>query len=316
MKISDRKIKVIFWGTAPFAVPLLRSLAAEVRFDIVAAVTRPDEPAGRKQVPSLPPVKSAALELGLRVMQPEKLKDPAWQSKYADLDADVAVVVAYGKLIPEAVLEIPGHKTLNVHPSLLPKYRGPSPIQAAIANGDSETGVSIMLLDAEMDHGPILAQETVRLTGRETMPELEARLADVGAKILPDTVARYVAGGITPTDQDHSRATYIKIITRDDGRVDWSKPAVLIERLHRAYQPWPGLWAEWKHGGKNMRIKLLEISVEPNVSDSPGKILASLVIACGSGGIKISKIQPEGKKEMSAEEFLRGHPDIIGSILN
>ncbi|OGL72310.1 methionyl-tRNA formyltransferase [Candidatus Uhrbacteria bacterium RIFCSPHIGHO2_02_FULL_57_19] len=313
---SDRKIRLAFWGTAPFAVPLLRSLALDASFDIVAVVTRPDEPVGREQTLTPPAVKSAAIELGLRVQQPESLKDETWAQSYAKLKLDVAVVVAYGKLIPQAILDVPKHQTLNVHPSLLPKYRGPSPIQAAITNGDPETGITIMLLDAEMDHGPLLAQKIVKMTGTETAPELEARLADVAALMLPETVAKYVAGETVLTDQNHSLATFTKIISREDGRVLWSKTAVEIERLHRAYQPWPGLWTEWEHGGKTMRIKPLEISVEPNISDSPGKVFANLVIACGSGGLKILRIQPEGKKEMSAEEFLRGHKDVIGSIVS
>ena len=313
---SDRKIRLAFWGTAPFAVPLLRSLALDASFDIVAVVTRPDEPVGREQTLTPPAVKSAAKELGLRVQQPESLKDETWARSYVELKPDVAVVVAYGKLIPQAILDTPKRKTLNVHPSLLPKYRGPSPIQMAIANGDAETGVSIMLLDAEMDHGPVLTQKIVKMTGTETAPELEARLADAATSMLPDAVARYVAGDFVPTDQDHSRATFTKIITRDDGRIDWSKPAVLIERLFRAYQPWPGIWTEWKRAGRAMRLKLLSVTLEPSASTNPGTVLSDFIVACGSGGLKILRIQPEGKKEMSAEEFLRGHRDVIGSIVS
>jgi methionyl-tRNA formyltransferase len=295
---------------------LLRALFADQRFEIIAVVTRPDEPTGRKQVLTPPPAKIAAQELGLRLLQPETLKDKNWTASYAELKPDIAVVVAYGKLIPQDILDIPKYKTLNVHPSLLPKYRGPSPIQAAIANGDEKTGVTIMQLDSEMDHGPILEQQTISLNGTETTPQLEARLANAAAAILSDSVAQYAAEDIIPAEQDHSAATFTHLITRDDGRVDWSKSAVEIERLYRAYDPWPGIWTEWKRGSKSIRLKLFEVSVEPNVSSEPGTVRESLTVACGTGGIKILRLQPEGKKEMSAEEFLSGHPEIVGSVFS
>ena len=303
-----KKIGIIFFGTPEFAVPALKALIKAPFCDVRLVVTQPDKPVGRHHSTSIPsPVKKIAQEAGIDVIT---------NNQFPITNFQLGVLVAYGEIIPQKLIDAFPLGILNIHPSLLPKYRGPSPIQMAIANGDAETGVSIMLRDAEMDHVPVLTQKIVKMTGTETAPELEARLADAATSMLPDAVARYVAGDFVPTDQDHSRATFTKIITRDDGRIDWSKPAVLIERLFRAYQPWPGIWTEWKRAGRAMRLKLLSVTLEPSASTNPGTVLSDFIVACGSGGLKILRIQPEGKKEMSAEEFLRGHRDVIGSIVS
>ncbi|MEA3272416.1 MAG: methionyl-tRNA formyltransferase [Patescibacteria group bacterium] len=208
-----------------------------------------------------------ALQKKFKVFQPKNITEiPA--------NTDIAVVAAYGHIIPKKILEIPKFGFLNIHPSLLPKYRGPSPIQNAILNGDKETGVSIMLLDKKMDSGPILAQKKVKINENETYETLRNRLAEIGAKLLIKTLLDYVSGKIKPKPQNHKKATYTKLLKREDGKIDWSKPAEEIERMVRAYHPWPGTWTELN--GKRLKIIL-------------------------------NRVQLEGKKEMSLDEFLRGY---------
>ncbi|MDI3341041.1 MAG: methionyl-tRNA formyltransferase [Sphaerobacter sp.] len=299
-------ISVVFLGSPPFAVPSLQALAADPRFTIRLVVTQPDRPAGRGRKPRPPAVKEAAEALGLPVYQPETLRDPAAVDLLASPRADLFIVVAYGEILRQAVLDLPRHGCLNVHPSLLPRYRGSAPVQAAILNGDAETGVSIIKLIRRMDAGPILAQRRVPLDGTETAGSLSETLAAVAAAMLPDVAARWVAGEITPTPQDEAAATYTREITVADGRIDWSRQAAAIERLVRAMQPWPRAWTVLA----GRRLAVLDCDISQGAStDPPGTINLGNrppTVATGSTDLILLRVQPEGRREMAAEDWARG----------
>lgn len=341
-------MRIIFFGTPEFAVPALEALV-KAGYKIIAVVTQPDKPAGRGLKMEAPPVKVKAMELGLKVLQPETLKSSVAEGfslpngglkasatsaiqVLRALQADVGVCVAYGKIIPKKILDIFPKGVLNIHPSLLPKYRGPSPIQTVILNGDVETGVTIMLLDEEMDHGAVLSCSVYPVTQTTRGGELSEALAREGAKLLIKTIPQWLNRAIEPLTQDHATATFTKMLEREDGRIDWQKPAEQIARMVRAYDMWPGTWTTWQ--GK--RIKILKASIEyttPNPSSerrgnesisSPyrgevrrgGSEANTITVNCNPGAIILEQIQPEGKKVMTAENFLRGSPKFLGSILN
>ncbi|MDP3741009.1 MAG: methionyl-tRNA formyltransferase, partial [bacterium] len=240
-------MKVIVCATSGFAIPSLRALV-EAGYEIVAVITQPDKPAGRKQeaLPSL--VKLWALEHGLKVFQPESLEIGNWKLEIPEIN----IVASYGKLIPKWLIDAPKFGSLNIHPSLLPKYRGPSPIQAAILNGDEQTGVTIIKLDQQLDHGPIVSQSIFNIPNSIFYKDLHDKLANLGAELLIKTIPDYVSGKIKPRPQDHSKATFTKIITKDDARIDWSKPSEEIDRLIRAYSTWPVAWTMLD--GKRLKI--------------------------------------------------------------
>ncbi|MFA5936184.1 MAG: methionyl-tRNA formyltransferase [Patescibacteria group bacterium] len=294
--------KILFLGTSDFAVPSLRALATDSRFSITAVITQPDRPVGRHATITPPAIKVAAQELGLPVLQPEKIKelqnDPTFQSLVSDRP-DVFVVVSYGKILPQWFLDIPKHGCVNVHGSILPRHRGASPIHGAIASGDTKSGVSIMKLDAEMDHGPILAIAEEPILDTDTAGSLHDRLAELGAKLLPDTLADYLEEKIQPVEQDHSKATYCKILTRDDGKLDpTTKTAEELARLVRAFYPWPGTWIELDE----KRVKILDVRVASE------KIPDALYLDCADGTIlELLTVQPEGKKGMSSLDYIRGN---------
>src|SRR5262245_5301551 len=228
-------MRVMFLGTPEFAAIPLEALAADSRYQVVGVVTQPDRPAGRGRAPEPPPVKRAALRLGIPVLQPETLRDPAAAEQLAALHPDVGVVAAYGEILRKNVLAIPPLGYLNIHPSLLPRHRGPTPVPGAILAGDTETGVTVMLLDAKLDSGPILAQQRVPLLPDARSGELTEALFRIGSALLLESLARYAEGQLTPTPQDDSQATYTKMLKKEDGRIDWSADAVHIERMTRAY---------------------------------------------------------------------------------
>lgn len=286
-----KNLNIIFFGTPDFAVPALKSLSASA-YHIAAVFTQPDKPIGRKQVLSPPPVKFKAESLKLKVFQPNTLKDDRVFNDFKNLNPDICVIAAYGKMIPKRYLDVPTYGFLNIHPSLLPKYRGPSPIQTAILNGERETGVTIMVVDEEMDHGPILAQQEFPISNFQFL-KLQKELAELGAKLLIKTLSEYINGDINPMKQNHNQATYTKLLTREDGRINWNKSARETYDQIRALNPEPGTWSIWK--GKIMNIKKAEFA---------------------DGKINIQTIQIEGKKEMTFQEFLNGHPDFTVSELN
>lgn len=289
------KHRIIFYGTSPFAVPSLEALAADGRFEILAVVTQPDRPAGRKGELKKPEVKLAAEKLGLKVLQPESVKTDEAFDELKRLDAEAAVVASYGQIIPQRVLDLYPKNMINVHASLLPDYRGASPINAAIRDGRDKTGVSIMLMDAKMDHGPVLKMAELDIKPDDTTASLTPRLADLGAHILPNVLADYLEGKIEPVEQDHDKATFVKILNREDGRLDPVKPAVELECLVRAMDPWPGTFID--HEGK--RLKVIKAQV--------GEVAGYPVIETVDGKLSLITVQPEGKKAMDGAAFKRGH---------
>jgi methionyl-tRNA formyltransferase len=275
--MENNKIKIVFIGTSEFGAIILNRLVKN-NYKPVLVITQPDKPVGRKQILTPSPVKKEAklLKIGYDLEEIKKIKP------------DLIITAAYGKIIPKEILEIPEYGALNVHPSLLPKYRGPSPIQTAILNGDKETGITIMLMDQEMDHGPIIAQDRCKIGETTTCQELEKILANQGAKLLIETIPKWIKREIKAKEQDHSKASYTKIIKKEDGKIDWNKSAQEIERKIRAFDPWPGAFTFIKKKDKKIRIKILKAEL------SKDKLI-------------IKKLQPEAKKPMSFEEFKKGY---------
>lgn len=315
-------MRIAFFGTSEFigSVHKARFLHCLVDGGVRPAVvvTAPDssEP-GRESVP--PAVKSAALELGLPVLQPATLK--GFSEELARFDPDLALVAAYGKILPPDVLAVPKFGSVNIHPSLLPRWRGPTPIQATILAGDTATGVTIIKMDEQMDHGPIIAQREFPLGERAwTAPELSDALTDIGAELFLETLGPWTAGSIIPQPQDEAHATYSRLLKRENGHIDWARPAVEIERMVRAFQPWPGAYAFWRQGDSLIRLAVAGASSIPGstgVSAPAGTVLqdSGLAVAAGDGVLVIHEIKPEGRTLTSGVEFLRGHPDIIGAVL-
>lgn len=273
--------KFVYFGTPEFAVTVLNQLAY-AGFVPILVVTAPDKPQGRKLVVTPPPVKVWAEQHAVPVLQPEKL-DAAFLAQLKDSNADLFVVASYGKILKKEVLDMPKYGTLNVHPSLLPKYRGSSPIEAPILNGDTETGVSIMLLDEQMDHGPIIVQQSVPLTENSTGPELENKLATLGGELLAATIPGWIDGTIRSTEQDHSQATFTKKVKKEDGLIDLSDDPIQNYRKFRAYQDWPRTY--FIHDNK--RVVVTKAKLEDGI-------------------FTIENVIPEAKKEMPYEDFSRG----------
>ena len=308
--------KVLFFGTSDFSVPSLKALLEDARFSVVGVVTKPDAPLGRHQIITPPPIKTIALENNVEVFQFDKIKTDETFNILKQLqdeyEIDAYVVVSYGKIIPQRVLDLPKAAAINVHGSLLPRWRGASCVQSAILSGDEKSGVTIMLMDAEMDHGDILAQKEVEIGPEETGGELHDRLSELGAATLPDVLFGYLEEDIIAQPQDHSKATYCKILTREDGKIDWSKPAAEIERLVRAYNPWPSTWSIDEKG---QRIKILKVKLAPqslilgDISQGEIKHFKNrLYVRCGDNrSMEILELQPEGKRIMTAKEYISGH---------
>lgn len=297
---------IVFFGTADFAVPILRALAGDPRFVVRLLVTQPDRSAGRGQRPSAPPVKRVGLELGLEVWQPESLRLPESRRRLEGEVADLYVVAAYGEILPRALLRLPRSGAVNVHPSLLPKYRGASPVQAAILNGDEETGVTFIEMSARMDAGPILAQFRVPILPGETAGELSARLAVLAAEKLPEVLLQYARGELTPVPQDETVASYTRPLRKEDGRIDWTRPAEEIERLVRAMQPWPRAWTTVD--GERLVVLRVDISLEGTpLQPRHIRVYADrLLVGTGTAPLILRQVLPEGRKPMSGIAWWRG----------
>ena len=310
-------MRVIFMGTPRFAVPPLRHLVIE-GYPVVAVYTRPDRPAGRGRSPLPPPVKVAALEGGLPVFQPTSLKEPAVVDQIADLQPDFIVVAAYGQILPPAVLEIPRLGGINIHPSLLPRYRGASPVPAAILAGDDFTGVSIMLMDAGLDTGPLLAQAQLSLSPADTAGSLTEKLSRLAARLLPEILTRRARGEIIPRPQDEAKATFTRPIVKEEGELDWSRPALEISRRVRAFRPWPGAYTRWR--GKRLEI-VAAVSLPSAAPAAVGQVVVldgddvAVGINTGSGVLGVLELQLEGRRIIPAAEFARGQRDFIGAVL-
>jgi methionyl-tRNA formyltransferase len=300
-------MRVIYLGTPHIATIPLRALAAHPGVEIVAVVTQPDRPSGRGRQLMPPPVKVAAQELGVPViLQPETLKDDAVVAQIADLRPDVGVVAAYGEILRKNILTIPAHGYLNIHPSLLPLHRGPAPVTSAILAGDTEVGVSVIKLTAKMDAGPLLAQHRQPMPADARAGALTEALFHVGANLLCDHLDAYVSGQLIPTAQDDAQASYIGLLSRDDGRIDWHQPASTIARMIRAYDPWPGTFCHY--GDAPLRI-LHAHAIADDLAGDPGQlhdIPAGPAITCGIGALLLETVQAAGSRAMAAQDWRRG----------
>lgn len=319
-------LRIIFMGTAELSCASLAALAADEKFHVAAVVTQPDRPKGRELKPQPSPVKSLALRLGLPVLQPERARDEQFITELRALQPDLIVVVAYGQILPPAILDLPRHGCLNVHTSLLPKYRGAAPIQWAIANGDTETGVTIMKMDAGLDTGPIVSQRRTPIRPEDDSATLHDRLAQLGAELLVQTIPDYVAGKIQPVPQPAEGASHAAKIKKEDGRIDWNRPARTIWNRLRAFTPWPGAFTFLKAEPKSQLLKIWKAEVVEKNGGAAcraeaserrlGEILSAdktgIVVGCGERALRILELQREGGRRMSAAEFLAGHALKLG----
>jgi methionyl-tRNA formyltransferase len=310
-------LRVVFMGTPQFAVLPLEYLCLN-GYHMAAVYTQPDKTAGRGRAVTASPVKQTADKHNIPVEQPPNFKEESTVAKLAGYKPDVIVVAAFGQLLPQRVLDIPGHGCVNIHPSMLPKYRGPSPVAAAILAGEEFTGVSVMLMDKGLDTGPVLAQAQAPVRPEDTTGTLGEKLSLIGAQLLLEALPHWIDGEILPRAQDNSKAGYSKTLAKQDGEIDWSKPAVEIWRRVRAFQPWPGCFTRWQ--GKQLKIIESKPAAEAQ-SGKPGQVMAfentemPLGILTGEGILGIARLQLEGKKVMTAAEFLRGQRQFTGVVL-
>lgn len=304
--------RIVFMGTPEFALPCLRQLMAA--HDVLTVVSQPDRPAGRQKQLKASPVKRLAAAAGIPIIQPRRIREPAAMDALAALDADLFVVVAFGQILPQAALDLPKRGAINVHASLLPRWRGAAPIQAAIRAGDQESGVTIMLLDAGLDTGPILSRQSVALARAETGQTLHDRLAVLGGKLLSQTLPRHLTGDIRPQAQDGALATYAPQLKKSDGRIDWTRPAAEIERLVRAYTPWPGTFSLWQ--GKQLKV----VAGREGEGNLPAGQVADLegtiAIGTGAGVFLPSALQLAGKKSLPVADFVNGYREFLGARLD
>jgi methionyl-tRNA formyltransferase len=319
MKRQRNKIKIIFFGSDSFSVPILESLRSN--FEVVLVVTKDDREAGRGKKLKANPLKQFAEKLKLKLLIVEKLDDENIE-KIKNIKADIYLVAAFGLMIPKILLKSPaGVKTINVHPSLLPLYRGPSPIESAILAGDKKTGVSIMVLDEKMDHGPIIAQEEEAIDDEyDDFITLSERLEKISADLIVKIIPQFIEGKIKPKPQDENKASWCKLIKKEEGKIDFKKDANNILRHIRAFIHWPGSFAVWKEEGK--MIKIIEARIQnilPEPPFSAGMVFNTSngkpAVICGNSAIVIETIQVEGKKPTDSISFLNGYPDLIGSNL-
>ncbi len=309
-------MKLVFCGTPQFAVPSLERLTA-AGFDVQLVVCQPDRPQGRGMAVAAPPVKQLAQRLGLPVVQPEKIKNnEEFREQLVDLQPDAIIVVAYGRIIPPWMLHLPPLGNINVHASLLPKYRGAAPIQWAIANGETVTGVTTMLLDEGLDTGAILLKREMPIAPEDTAITLAPRLAELGADLLVETLQRLQRGDLRPTPQDDSLATLAPLLRKEDGLIDFNRTARELHNRLRGFQPWPGAYTHFR--SKNLKI-LAARPLEAAPAVSPGVLRVQedkLMVGCGQGtALKLLQVQPEGKKAISAREFLSGYRPAEGERL-
>jgi methionyl-tRNA formyltransferase len=307
---------VIFMGTPAFAVPTLAALV-DGGYDVVAVVTQPDAPAGRGKALRPPPVKKYAQSRGLTVLQPESLRPPYIVDQLSSLAPDVIVVAAYGQILRQSVLDLPRHGCINVHASLLPRWRGSSPVSAAIAAGDAVTGVTIMIMEAGLDSGPMLTQREEFVRPDDTTGSLSERLARIGADLLVETLPSWIKNELAPIRQDESRVTFAGRLQKDQGRIDWSHSAARIERHVRAMTPWPSAFTTWQ--GKQLKI----LRTEVGWTEQPGKLPNGMVtvdrnhvcVQCGEGVLRLLEVQLEGKRAIGGDDFARGHSAFNGAAL-
>jgi methionyl-tRNA formyltransferase len=304
-------LRIIFFGTAGLACPSLSALAHSPAFDIAAVVTQPDRPKGRHLALQASPVKIIATQKRLVVLQPERARSELFVDQLSQRKPDLIVVVAYGQILPKRILELPLLGCLNVHASLLPKYRGAAPVQWAILNDERETGVTIMKMDEGLDTGDILSQRATPIAADDNAQTLHDRLARIGAELLMETVPDYIAGKVTPRQQTDEGAVYARKITREDGRLDWTQSARSGHNRVRALVPWPGAYTELPGEPRPQFLKIWQTQVAEGSSGAPGEVLATskdgIVVACGQQALRILSLQREGGRRLDAREFLAGH---------
>lgn len=311
-------MNIVFFGTSEFACGILEKLT-ESPWRPALVISTPDTPAGRGMSTKPPPVKLMAERLGIAVIQPVRLSPIPYPLTSA---TDLFIVAAYGAILPPELLKVPKYGNLNIHPSLLPRWRGPSPIQYTILHSDAATGVSIILMDEAVDHGPIVSTRIWNIESRKiTARELSKQLSELGAELLLEVIPNWLNGTITPVPQDESRATYSTILKKENGRIDWSQSADAIERMVRAFIPWPGAYAFWKKNDNQVRL-VIEDAEARVMSEQRGGGAGTVVeqydgfgVVTGKDVLVVKRLKPAGGTSMPAEDFLRGHPTIIGSVL-
>lgn len=294
-------MRIVFFGTSDVGLPILEALAKE--HEIIQVVTSPDAFVGRKQELRATPIADLANELKIPIQKPEQVKNnPEFLDFLKELNADIFIIVSYGKILPLELLDIPPLKTINVHFSLLPKYRGAAPIQYALLNGETTSGTTIFILDEKVDNGPVLVKKELGIEAADTFSTLAQKLANLSAELLIDLLPKYAAGEITPEEQNHDDATFTKLIKKEHGRIDWAKPAQEIFNMWRAYTPWPGIWTTWKNENfKILQLKVIESPTDDNISET---------IKCGSNTyLLLEEVQPAGKKPMTMKDFMNGAKD-------
>jgi len=299
-------LRLVFMGSPEFALPVLRVLAQS--YDVIGVVTQPDRASGRGRELKPPAVKTLALELGLPMIQPEKLREPSAIQQLRVWNPEIILVAAFGQILREDVLGLPPYGCINVHASLLPRWRGAAPINAAILAGDEETGVTIMKMDAGLDTGSILTQKSIRLTQDDTAGSVAKALSRLGAELLIETLPDYISGKLTPRPQPEEGVTYAPLLKKEDGLLDFSRPAVELERRVRAMDPWPGTWFDWE--GRLLKVTLA------SVHEAKGRRIGSRFIVAGrpalmsaDGALVLEEVQPAGRKRMSGRSFLAGVQD-------
>jgi methionyl-tRNA formyltransferase len=311
--------RVLYSSTPEFGVPALRLLAQDGRFELVGVVTQPDKPAGRGLKLTPPPIKVAALALGVPVLQPTSLRAPEAQAAIRALEPDVGAMVAYGQWMPAEVFDLPPKRTLNLHPSLLPRHRGAAPVPAALLAGDKQVGLSVHFVEDEMDAGDVLAQLTIPVGEDDTTGSIMAKLAEASAPFLVETLAAWVGGEVTPQSQDHSQATWIDRLEKTAGLVDWALPAEHLARCCRAFAPWPGTYTDY--GGKRLllhRVKALsgaEGALPAGKSGTVVRIESKIAVVTGDGLLRLDRVQLESRRPLDIQSFVRGQRAFVGATL-
>ncbi len=309
-------MRIIFMGTPDFSVPTLEALVAS-EHEVAAVVTQPDKPKGRGKEIHMSPVKECALKHNIPVYQPVRARDEAFVEEMRTLKPDAMVVIAFGQILPKSLLDLPKYGCVNIHASLLPKYRGAAPIQWAVINGDEETGITTMMMDVEMDTGDMLEKTVIKLNPDETGGSLFDRLSLLGGDLILSTLSKLEKGEITPQPQDHAQATYVKKISKSMGDIDWTMDAVSIERLVRGLNPWPSAFTRWN--GKMLKIWEAKVLPDPETKAPCGSVIRAsdegLKIQTGNGVLCVTSLQLEGKKRMDTAAFLRGYQVESGCIM-
>ncbi len=307
--------RVVFMGTPDFAVPTLQALIASPEYDVVGVVTQPDRPAGRGKTVQQSPVKQVAVSADIPIIQPEKLRAPGVFEQLQAWVPDVIVVAAFGQILRQNVLDLPRFGCINVHASLLPRWRGAAPIQAAIRAGDSQTGITIMKMDAGLDTGPMLRQRAVPIASIDTGQSLHDKLSAVGGPLLIETLGPYLRRELVPQPQNEAEQTYAPMLKKEEGAIDWNQPADVIERLVRAFDPWPGTNTQWN----GQQLKILAGSAAANGKAVPGGVIrlsdGGIAVGTGSGLYRLERVQLAGRPATPISAFINGHADFVGATL-